>query len=75
MREIITKIEKGDPLSNKELALALDFYGKLTDMLLECGLRYALVRRDAQEKLTTLEGFHRARFPGKPYRESVSGGL
>ena len=75
MREIIAKIEKGDPLDNKELALALDFYGKLTGMLDEYGLRYALVRRDAQEKLTTLEGFHRARFPGKPYRESVSGGL
>jgi hypothetical protein len=61
MKEIIQKVISGDRLSDEELALAIEHYRLLADLLTPHGDYYGLVAWDARMKLERLLSFKSSR--------------
>lgn len=57
MKELIAKIRNGDPLSDGELKVAIDWYTAARNMLEPFGELYKLVWKDINQELIRLEGY------------------
>jgi hypothetical protein len=60
-REIVRKVEVGDPLNDKELEAAIAFYSQLSSMLSVMGSEYRLAFTPVVSTCDMLKSFREAR--------------
>ncbi len=60
-REMLDKIRSGDPITDRELSVMIDFLRELENMLSVMPPEYGLFLRDTRMNLNQLEDFERAR--------------
>lgn len=67
------KISRRQPLTDIELACALDYYNTLEKALSPCPVDYRLVLLDVREKLLLLNAIAKSRRQANPYTKTQHG--